>query len=109
EIDLLADSTFRNRLERQRALFNTVVDQLKQVHFVGDFNSISSEVIESAHLVPTSRRPMVVIWTIAAILGCALGVLAAYVAHLFDTRLRSLVELRRVLDLPVLGVIPLIP
>src|SRR5262249_21314772 len=33
EIDLLKESSLRNNLERQRLLFNTVVDQLKQAKF----------------------------------------------------------------------------
>ena len=46
ELDLLADDVLRNKLERQRLLFNTVVEQLKQARFVSDYSSLTSQVIE---------------------------------------------------------------
>ena len=54
EEDLLAEANLRGKLERQRALFSTVVDQLKQAQFVSDYSSITAQVIEPAQ---TPLRP----------------------------------------------------
>ena len=48
ELDLLTDDDLRNKLERQRLLFNSVVEQLKQARFVSDYSSLTSQVIEPA-------------------------------------------------------------
>ena len=98
----------RSNLERQRLLFNTVVDQLKQAKLVGDFSSIRSEIIEPANALPAA--------------GPAAGVLDAghgpdrrrrpgrglprWSSDLLDPRIRSLEEMRRVIRFPVLGQVP---
>ena len=46
ELDLLADDDLRNKLERQRLLFNTVVEQYKQARFVSDYSSVTSQLID---------------------------------------------------------------
>jgi capsular exopolysaccharide synthesis family protein len=110
EIDLLKDSSLRNNLERQRMLFNTVVDQLKQAEFVGDYSSIRSQVIESPNALPSPVRPLVALTLVMAMLaGGALGAGAALVSDLLDPRIRSLAEMRRVIHFPFLGQVPQLP
>src|SRR5512135_3757234 len=102
EEDLLAEEYLRNKLERQRALFNTVVDQLKQAQFVRAYSSITSQVIEPAK---TPRTP---VWPkVSLTLALALGV--AVVLDRLDQRVRSLDELRRLTGLAVLGQVALLP
>ena len=45
EITLLEESNLRSNLERQRTLFNSVVDQLKQARLVSDYDSVSTQTI----------------------------------------------------------------
>jgi capsular exopolysaccharide synthesis family protein len=110
EIDLLKDTSLRNNLERQRMLFNTVVDQLKQAKLVGDYSSIRSQVIEPANALPAPVRPLVSLTLAMAMLaGGALGAGAALVSDLLDPRIRSLAEMRRVIHFPFLGQVPQLP
>jgi capsular exopolysaccharide synthesis family protein len=104
EMDLIRESNLHNELERQRNLFNTVVDQLKQAQFASDFTSINSEVIEP---VTALRRPVApkvsLVLGVALIAGLMGGVAAAVAADRLDHRIRSFAELRRLLDYAVLG------
>ncbi|MDB5351965.1 MAG: capsular exopolysaccharide biosynthesis protein [Planctomycetota bacterium] len=107
EVALLTESTLRSKLERQRALFNTVVDQLRQAQFVSDFNSISAQAIEPPVALRKPVRPLVAI-TLALALFCGVvaGGAAAMVVDRLDPRIRSLAELRGFLDVSILGQIP---
>jgi polysaccharide biosynthesis transport protein len=110
EEDLLAEEYLRNKLERQRTLFNTVVDQLKQAQFVSAYSSITSQVIEPAQ---TPRSP---VWpkksltlALALVVGGMLGTGTVVVLDLLDQRIRSLGELRQLTGLAVLGQVALLP
>ena len=110
EEDLLAEANLRGKLERQRALFSTVVDQLKQAQFVSDYSSITAHVIEPAQ---TPLRP---VWprvsltlALALVVGCAVGMGVVVVSDRLDQRVRSLDELRQLTDLVVLGQVALLP
>jgi capsular exopolysaccharide synthesis family protein len=110
EIDLLAEASMRNNLERQRVLFNTVVDQLKQAKLVGDYSTIRSEIIAPASALPSPVRPLVgLTLALALVVGGAFGAGAALVSDLLDPRLRSPDEVRRVLRFPLLGQVPRLP
>jgi succinoglycan biosynthesis transport protein ExoP len=110
EEDLLAEEYLRSKLERQRALFNTVVDQLKQAQFVGAYSSITSQVIAPAHALRSPVYPRVgLTLALALVAGCAVGMGAAVVLDRLDQRVRSLDELRRLTGLAVLGQVVLLP
>ena len=112
EEDLLAEEVLRGKLERQRALFNTVVDQFKQAQFISAYSSITSQVIEAAQ---TPRSP---VWprvsltlALALVIGGMLGTGTVVVLDRLDQRdqrIRSLDELRR-MGLAVLGQVALLP
>ncbi len=109
EEDILIDENLRGNLERHRALFNTVVDQLKQAQFVSDYDSISSETIEPAHAKPNPVHPRLgMTLALALFAGLAVGSASAFVADRLDQRIRSLGELRRLLGVSMLGHIPLV-
>ena len=110
ELDLLVDDDLRNKLERQRLLFNTVVEQLKQARFVSDYSSLTSQVIDPPK---TPRRP---VWprtgltlALALVLGSILGTSIVMVRDRLDPRIRSLDELRQVTGLSVIGQVALMP
>jgi len=104
ELDLLTDDDLRNKLERQRLLFSSVVEQLKQARFVSDYSSVTSQVIDPPR---TPRRP---VWprvgltlALALVLGSMLGMSVVMVLDRLDRRIRSLDELRQVTDLSIIG------
>ncbi len=107
EIGQLAESNLRNNLERQRALFYSVVDQLKQAQFVSDFGSVTARVLDPA--AAKENRPWIpLVLSAALLLGCGLGAGAVYVADQLDARIRSLREIRLLLNYRMLGVVPLL-
>ncbi|MBV8075467.1 MAG: polysaccharide biosynthesis tyrosine autokinase [Planctomycetaceae bacterium] len=105
EIGLLAESNLCNNLERQRILFNSVVDQLKQARLTSDLGSITAQIINPPRA--KAVRPQVAFVLVAAlVIGSGLGGATVFVADLLDARIRTLAEMCRVLDLRVLGVVP---
>ena len=110
EEDLLAEEYLRGKLERQRALLSTVVDQLKQAQFISAYSSITSQVIEPAHIPRSPVWPKVgSTLALALVVGCAVGMGAAVVLDRLDQRVRSLDELRQLTGLAVLGQVALLP
>lgn len=110
EIDLITEANLRGALDRQRALFNTVVEQLKQAKFAREFGSIRAETIEPANALPKPVHPAASLtMALALAVGLTLGAGAALAADLMDPRIRSLPEMRRILRLPVLAQIPRLP
>src|SRR5512135_3676405 len=110
EEDLLAEEYLRNKLERQRALFNTVSDQLKQAQFVSAYSSITPQVVEPAKPPRSPVYPRVgSTLALALVVGCAVGMGAAVVLERLDQRVRSLGELRQLTGLAVLGQVALLP
>lgn len=107
EIGLLAESNLRNNLERQRALFYSVVDQLKQAQLVSDFGSVTAQVLDPP-VASENRPPILLVLLAALVVGCGLGAAAVYVADQLDSRIRSLPEIRRLLNYRMLGVVPLL-
>ena len=110
EVDLLTEENLRSKLERQRSLFSSVVDQLKQAQFVSDFTSVTSQVIEPPHTLrkPVWPRPILTL-VLALVMGCMLGVGAVFFLDRLDQRVRSLAELRQAMGLSVLGEIGQVP
>ena len=110
ELDLLADDVLRNKLERQRLLFNTVVEQLKQARFVSDYSSITSQVIEPPKVLRSPVWPRVGLTLALALVGGGmLGTSIVMVRDRLDPRIRSLDELRQVTGLSIIGQVAIIP
>ena len=105
--DRAEEEALRERLDRQQRLFNTIVDQLKQAQLVGEYSGVVTQTIEPPHALRRAVRPRVLLTLLLALLGGGvLGAAAALAADGLDSRLRSLDELRTILDARVLGVIP---
>ena len=104
EAEILTESNLRQGMERHRALFNSVVEQLKQAQFVSDFSTVTAQVIERAGSSRIPVHPRVVL-TLAIALAASvlLGVGAAFLADRLDPRIYGLEPLREALGLPVLG------
>jgi succinoglycan biosynthesis transport protein ExoP len=104
EIDMLTGSNLNVQVERHRALFNTVLDQLKQAQFVSDVTSITSMAVEPPYSLRKPTSPRIVSFLSAAfLLGIMFGIGAVLVVDRMDQRIHSLKELRAVLGLPVLA------
>jgi succinoglycan biosynthesis transport protein ExoP len=105
EIGQLGEANMRNNLDRQRTLFNSVVDQLKQAQLVSDFGSVSAQTINPTQV--AAEPPKYMSTMVMALLGgCGVGMLGAYFVELLDARVRTVAEMREMVGLPVLGMIP---
>ena len=107
EITLLEESNLRSNLERQRTLFNSVVDQLKQARLVSDYDSVSTQTIAPV-TVAADQTMAIPLLILATIVGVGLGAGVAFLADLLEARVRTLAEIRKLVDLPLIGVIPFI-
>jgi capsular exopolysaccharide synthesis family protein len=105
EISQLAENNLRNNLERQKMLFYSVVDQLKQAELASEFGSVRTQAI-SPTMIAADRPNLAVILLFAILVGCGLGGVAAFVVDFLDARVRTVPEVRRLLDLSVIGVVP---
>ena len=104
EIEMLTGSNLNVQVERHRALFNTVLDQLKQAQFVSDVTSITSMAVEPPYALRKPTSPKIVALLAAALLmGTMLGAGLVLVADRMDQRIHSVKELRSTLGLPVLA------
>jgi capsular exopolysaccharide synthesis family protein len=105
EIARLTEDNLRSNLDRQKQLFNSVVDQLKQAQLVSDFGSVTAQTIDPPSVVAERPKTLPVL-AIALLAGCGFGVMAAFVADVLDARIRTLSEIRTIINLPVIGLIP---
>ncbi len=107
DIASLEEANLRSNLERQRSLFHSVVDQLKQARLVSDYGSVSTQTIAPITVAP-GRTKTVSFLFLAMILGIGLGSGIAFLADLVEARVRTLAEIRTLVDVPLMGIIPLI-
>ncbi len=107
EDDLLIGANLKANLERHRALFNNVVDQLKQAQLAGDYGNISAQVLEPARALRHPVRPRVALTLALALMaGLVLGAGAAVISDRVEQRIRTPDEMCRSLEFPLIGLIP---
>ncbi|SIO55420.1 capsular exopolysaccharide family [Singulisphaera sp. GP187] len=107
ELGLLEEERLHGNLDRQKALYNTVLDQLKQAQLVSDYSSISCQVIEPPSALPYPVQPRVKMTLLMGLMtGLFLGIGLAYLADRLDPRIRTLDEVRKVLEFRLIGTIP---
>ena len=107
EIAQLEESNLKSNLERQRTLFNSVVDQLKQASLVKDFESVSMQTIAPTTVGAEPSR-MIPILFFSLIVGLGLGSGAAFMSDMLEAKVRTLAELRKLVDVPLIGIIPML-
>lgn len=105
EIANLEESNLRSNLERQRTLFNSVVDQLKQARLVSDYDSVSTQIIAPT-TVAADQKLVAPLLLLAVVVGVGLGSGVAFLADLIEARVRTIGEIRKLVDLPLIGIIP---
>lgn len=107
ENDLLTEANLKGNLDQYRTLFNTIVEQLKRAQLVGDYASVSAQVIEPPNALTSPVSPRLSLTLALALVGgCGLGAVAAYLADRLDPRVRTVEEMREALGLPLIGRVP---
>jgi polysaccharide biosynthesis transport protein len=105
EIAQLAEENLRSNLERQRTLFDSVASQLKQAQLASDFGSVTAQAINPPSIVPIRPRVFSVL-LMGLVAGCGLGGGLAYLLDLMEARVRTITELKSILDLSVIAMVP---
>lgn len=107
EVDLLTDTNLKNELDRQRQLYDTVLEQLKKSKIAGDYSGVGTQIVEAPNALPKAVRPRVSLTLLLAMAaGLVTGVGAAFGAELIDARVRTAPSASRITALPLLGQIP---
>jgi succinoglycan biosynthesis transport protein ExoP len=85
----------------------TVLKRLKETGLESALTASNIRVTERAMVPSFPVRPRTrLIWSLASVLGLALGAGVAFMAESLDRRVRSPEDIERVLGVPVLGVVP---
>jgi capsular exopolysaccharide synthesis family protein len=105
EIGKLREENLRSNLDRNRTLFNSVVDQLKHAQLLGDFGSISTRTIDPPE-VATEPRKVASTLAMALVGGLGIGTFLAVVIEVLDAKVHTVTEMRGLLNQPVIGLIP---
>ncbi len=107
ETDCLVESNLRNNLERRRAMFNTVVDQLKQAQLMGGFSPVAAESLQPATALPSPVHPRSLLTLgVAVLLGLMVGSGLVVVRDYWQVPLRSAEDVHAALGQAVLGQLP---
>ena len=107
EISLLVESNLRSNLERQRTLFDSVAAQLKQAQLVSDYGSVTAQTISPPQVKPIRPWATAVV-VLALLVGSGVGTGAALLIEMVEARVRTVTEMRAIVNLPVISLIPLL-
>src|SRR5690606_26490771 len=97
-------------LQATRALADELANRFKEVSVMENAGALNFTVLERPKVsnVPSSPYPPQV-FGLGFVLGALLGVGGAFLAEMRDQRMRSAEEIKAVLGLPLLGVVPGMP
>jgi uncharacterized protein involved in exopolysaccharide biosynthesis len=95
--------------DTQSALFDNVLKQMREADIGKENAPVSVDVVQPAPLPERPSKPQkLLILALAAMGGAALGVMAIFVSHALDSSLKTVDEVEQLLNLSVLGSLPLL-
>ncbi|MHC5539194.1 GumC domain-containing protein, partial [Singulisphaera rosea] len=104
EIEQLAGKNLWSKVERQRTLFDTVVDQLKQVQFAGGAGDVLAQELEAPQALVKPIHPRTgLLLAVGLLVGGSAGLASSLLRERLDRRVRTTGELKAALGLPLLG------
>lgn len=102
------DEGFRSEISRVQLLFGAVIKRLDEINLVKDYGGIKTQIVSSPYpglqIAPQLSKMAGMGCFLGALVGLALG----WLTEFLDKRFRTPQEIRRALDLPILGHIPMI-
>ena len=104
----IRDESYRNDIARTQQVYDQVLDKLRDIEVVGDYDGYKFEILAAAgpgrQIGPKASR----ILPLSAILGGLAGSLLAYLVDLRDKSFRDPVEISQEFGVPVVGHLPII-
>lgn len=94
-------------VERSEEQYRVLMGTLSQAKLI-QFTSIKASRLSEIHT-SEARPPYVLILTMAIVVGVGLGIGGGFLQEMLDTRIHSLEELKAILNMNVLGMIPMLP
>ena len=101
--DELQGETLRRDVERQQVLFNAVVDRLRDINIAKDYGGFINEVLAEPELGLKIAPRLVISLAMGMFFSIVLCVVSVGVAEFRDRRFRSIEDMRRTLQMPVIG------
>lgn len=98
--------TLAKDVARRQALYDAVVDRLREINLVKDYGGYITEVISPVELGEHCWPKIPLLLVLGAFGGMVLGGGAALGMELFDQTFRTVDEARMALDLPLLACVP---
>ncbi|MAT73174.1 MAG: hypothetical protein CMJ58_27120 [Planctomycetaceae bacterium] len=102
----LEGESLRENMERQQALYDTVVDRLREINMATNYGGQVNEVIAAAETGEEVWPSLPICLALGTLLGLVAGGGAATVAELQDTSFRDPEDIREALDAPLLAHVP---
>ncbi|HWA97109.1 MAG TPA: polysaccharide biosynthesis tyrosine autokinase [Pirellulales bacterium] len=102
----LRDEALQKNLERKQDLFDMVIERLREINIVKEYNGFVTEVIEPVELGEQVWPRLIWCLLIGSTLGLLAGVGAGTVAELRDQTFHGPEEIRQSLGLPILTHVP---
>ncbi|MFM1801238.1 MAG: hypothetical protein RJA81_590, partial [Planctomycetota bacterium] len=107
ELDRIKEEELRKEKQRTEELLSTIVNQLKQAKLVTDPAHVTVTAQVLFPPIPSQyQTSKVMILAVSIFAGLLMGCTAAYLVDIMDAKVRNLGEIRKILDLNVLGLIP---
>jgi len=102
-------SALQRETSSNQQLYDVVLKRVKETGLSGGLETNNIRIIEEAHVPTGPVRPRIILnIALALVVGTMLGVGAAFFLEYFDNTIRTPDEAERYLQLPTLGIIPLI-
>ena len=102
----LRDQQLRDEIERKRALYDGIVEQLRDLDTASAFSGFIHELLESPDDGERSWPSLPLCLLAGSFLGLLAGVAVAFLKDGFDDRFRSSKEVENTLDTPILATVP---
>ena len=106
---LIQYDILRDEAENTRRLHDTMLSRLKEIEVIDGYDTTNVHPIGSVEISKSPVRPRKILnMFLALVVGLALGGLSAFAHEFYDMSLKTAADASRVLEMPVLGLVPLL-
>ena len=100
-------NTLQREVETNRNMYEGLLQRIKEVGVAGGIGSNNISIVDPAILPFQQQKPNVKLnLTLGLVGGLFIGIVVAFLVEFIDDRIKTTADLERLLQLPILGVIP---